>query len=265
MDLGYLCTVTLTLEVWPWVEVMTHPWVMDNNCVKYYPDPTWQWGVMARTRILGMCAVWPWPWRYDIGSRSWHTFGSWTTIVWNIIQIKLGSGELWLWILGMCALWPWPLRYDLGSRSWHTLWSRSWHTLKYYLDPTWQWGVIARTRIFGMCVLWLWPWRYDLGSISWHTLWSWTTIVWNIIQIVKSGQEVMARTRCEQTDGQTDRQTCHEQWGVLNIQTFYNLPANQEIHLHKLNIPQDPNHLSSDRISSMTINISAMMGLIYGF
>ena len=26
---------------------MTRPWVMDNKCVKYYPDPTWQWGVMA--------------------------------------------------------------------------------------------------------------------------------------------------------------------------------------------------------------------------
>ena len=85
----YVCT--LTLELWPWVKVMTHPWVMDNNCVKYYPDPTWQWGVMTRTRNLGMCALWPWPWRYDLGSRSWHTLGSWTTIVWNIILIQFGS------------------------------------------------------------------------------------------------------------------------------------------------------------------------------
>ena len=23
-------------------QVMTHPWVMGNNCVKYYQDPTWQ-------------------------------------------------------------------------------------------------------------------------------------------------------------------------------------------------------------------------------
>ena len=21
----------------------------------------------------GMCALWPWPWRYDLGARSWHT------------------------------------------------------------------------------------------------------------------------------------------------------------------------------------------------
>ena len=67
-----------------------HPSVIDNKCVKYYPDPSWQWGVMARTQIL-----WPWPWRYDLGSRSWHTLGSWTTVAWNIIQIQLGSEELW--------------------------------------------------------------------------------------------------------------------------------------------------------------------------
>ena len=106
----YVCTLTLTLEIWPLVKVMTHHWVMDNNCVKYYPDRTWQWGVMARTRILGMCALWPWPWRYDLGSRSWHILESWTTIVWNIIQIQHGSEELWPGhtYFAMCALWPWP-------------------------------------------------------------------------------------------------------------------------------------------------------------
>ena len=71
------------------------PLVMDNNCVKYYPDPTWQWGIMARTQILGMCALWPWPWRYDLGSRSWHTLGSWATIVWNIIKIGKVGKKLW--------------------------------------------------------------------------------------------------------------------------------------------------------------------------
>ena len=95
-DFQYVCTVTLTLEIWPWVKVMTHPGVMDNNCVKYYLNPIWQWGVIARTRISSICALWPWPWRYDLGSRSWHTLGSWTTIVWNIIQIQFGSEELWL-------------------------------------------------------------------------------------------------------------------------------------------------------------------------
>ena len=89
-DFWYVCTATLTLEVWPWVKVMTHPFVMDNNCVKYYPDPTCRSEVMARTRIFGMFALWPWPWRYDLGLRSWHILGSWTTIVWNI-QIQHGS------------------------------------------------------------------------------------------------------------------------------------------------------------------------------
>ena len=66
MDFGYVCNVTLTLKTWPWVKVMTHPLVMDNNCVKYHQAPSWQWGVLARTRILGMCVLWPWPWRYDL-------------------------------------------------------------------------------------------------------------------------------------------------------------------------------------------------------
>ena len=41
-DFRYACTVTLTFEILPWAKVMTHPWVMDNNCVKYYQDQTWQ-------------------------------------------------------------------------------------------------------------------------------------------------------------------------------------------------------------------------------
>ena len=36
-----------------------------------------------------------WPWRYDLGSFSWHTPGSWTIIEWNIIQIQQNSRELW--------------------------------------------------------------------------------------------------------------------------------------------------------------------------
>ena len=38
--------------------------------------------------------MWPWPWRYDLGLRSWHTFRLWTTNVWNNIQIQLGSEEV---------------------------------------------------------------------------------------------------------------------------------------------------------------------------
>ena len=50
---------------------------------------------MAWIWILGMCALWPWPWRYDLGSRSWHTLESWTTIMYNINQIQHGREELW--------------------------------------------------------------------------------------------------------------------------------------------------------------------------
>ena len=59
--------------------VMTHPWVVDKSYVKYYSDPRWQWGVMAQTLILGMCALWPCHWRYDLRSRSWQTLWSWAT------------------------------------------------------------------------------------------------------------------------------------------------------------------------------------------
>ena len=60
---------------------MTYPWLIDNNCVKYYSDQTLQWGVMAWQRIFGMCVLWPWPWIYYLGSRSWHTLRSGTTIL----------------------------------------------------------------------------------------------------------------------------------------------------------------------------------------
>ena len=57
-NFGYVSTVTLTLEVWLWVKVMTHPGIMDNNCVKYYLDPIWQWRVMALTPIFWyICTV----------------------------------------------------------------------------------------------------------------------------------------------------------------------------------------------------------------
>ena len=95
MGFWYVCTATLTLEIWHRVKVMTHPRVMDSNCVKYHPDPTLQWEFMALTQILGMSKLWPWPWRYDLGSRSWHTLRSWITIMWNIIKIWYGSEELW--------------------------------------------------------------------------------------------------------------------------------------------------------------------------
>ena len=133
---------------------MTHPWGMDNNCVKYYPDPTLQWVVMAQTRILSMCALWHWP-------------------------------EIWPWVKVMTH----PLVMDNNC-------------VKYYPDPTWQWGLMARTLISSMCALWPWPWRYDLWSRSSYTLGSWTTIVWNYIQIGQGSTKLWPK----QTDRRTDRQ-----------------------------------------------------------
>ena len=233
---------------------MTHPWVKDNNCVIYYPDPTLQWGVMDRTRIFGICALRPWPWRYKLGSRSWHTLGSWITIVWNIIQIQLGSEELWpghgfsvyvhcdldLGDMTLGQSHDTPLgnrqevceilsRSNLAVRSygpdtdlwyvctvtltleiwpWVKVMTHPWvmdnNCVKYYPDPTWQWGVMDRTRILGIWALWPWTWRYDLGSRSWHTHGSWTTIVWNIIQI---GQVVTMLWPEHEVNRRTDRQT----------------------------------------------------------
>ena len=74
---------------------MAHPWVMDKNCVKHYPDPRWQRGVLAHTQFFRMCTLWSWPLRYILVSRSLRTVVSWKTIVWNIIQIKHGSEEVW--------------------------------------------------------------------------------------------------------------------------------------------------------------------------
>ena len=47
---------------------------------------------MTRTRIFSICA--PWPWRYHLWSRSWHTFRSMTTIVWILSRSNLAE-ELW--------------------------------------------------------------------------------------------------------------------------------------------------------------------------
>ena len=95
-DFWYVCNLTLTLEIWLWVKVMTRTWVMDNNCVKILSRSNLAVrSYMARTRIFGMRALWLWSWRYDLVLRSWHTHGSWTISVWNTIQIQLCNDELW--------------------------------------------------------------------------------------------------------------------------------------------------------------------------
>ena len=97
----HVLTVTLSIAIWPWVKVMAHLCDIlsrSNMAVGSYSLDT----------VLDMCAVWPWPLRYVIGSRSWHNLWSWTITVWNIIQIQLGSEELWLrnrfWVCVHCEL-----------------------------------------------------------------------------------------------------------------------------------------------------------------
>ena len=93
---------------------------MDNNCVKYYPNPSYLWKVMAQKKKL-LCELWHWPLQWPLVIKIQHCseelrprhhfwvcmlcnlelgymtlgHGSWTTIVWNIIQIQHISKRLW--------------------------------------------------------------------------------------------------------------------------------------------------------------------------
>ena len=42
-DFGYVVCMhcELDLEVMTLRQILTHPWVNENNCVKYYLNPTW--------------------------------------------------------------------------------------------------------------------------------------------------------------------------------------------------------------------------------
>ena len=80
--LDTMCIVTFTLEIWPWVKVMTYPWVMDNNCVKYYPDQTSGNGVMARTRSEQMD-------RRTDGKTGWFLYTPHTLFAGGILNMKL--------------------------------------------------------------------------------------------------------------------------------------------------------------------------------
>ena len=88
-DFGYMCTVTLTLEIWPWIKNLIQYWAIDNIIHMTISN------MAVRRQILDMCALWPWLWRYDLGLKTWHTLGSWTKIGWNIILISQGGKKLW--------------------------------------------------------------------------------------------------------------------------------------------------------------------------
>ena len=130
-NVGYMCTVTSTVEIWHRFNVMTYLGVVDNDWEKFYQGPTWQSELrygqgfklsvhcdlnlviitlsqcpvkycpfstqlkeeMTRTKTLAVYARWHLLWRYDIRSRSCHTVGPWTAIMWNI-QIQPDSKKL---------------------------------------------------------------------------------------------------------------------------------------------------------------------------
>ena len=145
--------------------------------------------------VLCMCALWPWSWRYDLGSRSWHIIGSWTTIVWNIIQIQFGSEELWpgqgFLVCMYCDLEIRDITLGQGHDTPLGHGIMMWNIIQIQFGR----GFMLRTQNFGICALWPWPWRYDLVSRSWHIFLSWTTIVWNIIQIQLGSEELWPRHR----------------------------------------------------------------------
>ena len=145
-DFQYVCTVTLTLEIWPWVKVMTHPWVMDNNCVKLYPDRTREYEVMAQTRCEQT--------NRQTDQQTDRVIPTVYTPPQNFV----------------CGGIKRELKYSMKGANIHFNLTITCICVKYYPDPTWQWGVMARTWILGMCALWPWPWSYDLGSMSWHIL-----------------------------------------------------------------------------------------------
>ena len=99
-----------------------------------------------------MCALWPWRYMYDLGSRSWHTIGLWTTIVWNIIPICQRVKKLWtwtktwlrlIWLQGVAAYAWLEFNWDLCGNQYTTL-ARSWYTIVYLTeslsDIIWWYG-----------------------------------------------------------------------------------------------------------------------------
>ena len=46
-----------------------------SHCVKYHPDPNLWWKVMIMASTFPMCKLWPWPWRHDIRSNYYRSFG----------------------------------------------------------------------------------------------------------------------------------------------------------------------------------------------
>ena len=171
-DISFVCTVTLASVIWPGVKVMSCFGHGQQLCeilsrsilaVRNY----------GRIRISDMCALWYWPWRYYPVLMKWHTLGSWTTIVWYIIQIQHSSEELW------------PGHRDPGNmtlgQGQNTPLGRGLQVCKIWFNIAVR-SYVPGTKVWYVCTVTLtlviWP-----CLRPYHTLGSWTAIDWNIIQI----------------------------------------------------------------------------------
>ena len=177
--------MTLTLAKRPWVKVIIRLCDIlsrSNMAARSYGPDT----------ALGMCALWPWHGRYDHGSRSWHTLESWTISVWNIIQIQLGSDKLLpehrFSIYVHCHLVLGDMTFGQGHDT--------------PLDHGQQLcEILSRSNLAVRNMDFWYDFWYvstvcdlDLGDMTLvqghDTLGSWTTIVWNIIQIQLGSEEL---------------------------------------------------------------------------
>ena len=91
----FFLPVTLNFPKWPWLNVMTNPWVMGNFCVKWEPIKFIHKKDVERTRIMKFFLKWPWTSSNELGSRSWHTLGSWAIFVWNENVSSLSRRKIW--------------------------------------------------------------------------------------------------------------------------------------------------------------------------
>ena len=109
-----------------WQKVMAQARIMAICAMRPWPlrcdcgSRSWTTTVWNIRTQLDSKKLWPRHWfsqcvycdlvlkRYDCGPRSWHSFGLWTTILWNIIQIQHNSSDLRpgqeLWLRMQCDL-----------------------------------------------------------------------------------------------------------------------------------------------------------------
>ena len=77
-EFGYACTVTLTLDIWPLVKVITHPWVMGQHLCEILSKCNEVVRSYGRTRILAMSRPW-----VKVMTYNWVTDNTCVKYYWN--------------------------------------------------------------------------------------------------------------------------------------------------------------------------------------